>query len=353
MGEESTNGDSSDGGNTETAGSNRCDYCSGTFPLEPITLEHDGIEYAFCSSACREALQTGEKVFTPHRGYRWYEPGVAALDAKLPQGILRNSFVLLSGQPGTRESELHAELAWRALERGESAVFVSFQEPPVSIVESFLTLGWNVLPFLESGDFSILDCFTHRVENRDRMLDRMNDWSAHLYRVASPQVTAVQDPSDVRTVESRLDDCLNDAEMIDQGVVVLDSLTELGSLVQPVKAYDFVKNVRADVCKGRFVPVFASAAYHGDMSQFPHDLAYVFDGVVDLELNSDIIEDALIKRIRVRKMAGALSYPVWTAYEFTSDDGLVTFDPKAEVEKGSTEEGSEEENQEAADEDDQ
>jgi KaiC/GvpD/RAD55 family RecA-like ATPase len=319
----------------------RCDFCQSRFPVPPIEDEHGGETYAFCTESCRQAMAAADRVFTEYRGHRWMYPGVAALDAKLPQGILRNSMVLLSAQPGTRESELHAELVWRALNRGEPAVVVSFQEPPVSLVERFLSLEWNVLPFLDSGDLHVIDCFTYRVGDRERMFDRMNDWNAHLHRVAEPQVTAVHDPTNVNELESRLDDCTTAMGMVDRGLVLVDSLTEFGSLVQPVRAYDFVKDVRADVCKGRFVPVFAGAAYTGDTDQFPHDLEYLFDGIVDMEQNPELIEDALIKRMRVRKMSGVLTYPEWTAYEFTSDRGLVMFDPEVEVERTEASEAAE------------
>jgi len=321
----------------DTTDKGRCDFCQSRFPVPPIEVAYGEDTYRFCTESCHEAMERSDRVFTEYRGHRWFDPGVAALDSKLPQGILRNSMVLLSAQPGTRESELHAELVWRALSRGDPAAVVSFQEPPVSLVERFLSLDWNVLPYLDSGDLHIVDCFTYRVDDPERMFDRMNDWNTHLHRVTEPEVTPVQDPTNVSEIQSKLDDCLRSKGMVDSGIVLVDSLTEFGSLVQPIRAYDFVKDVRAEVCKGQFVPVFAGAAYTGDSGQFPHDLKYMFDGVVDMEHNPELIEDALIKRMRVRKMSGALTYPEWTAYEFTSDRGLVMFDPEVEVEKGGDE----------------
>ena len=310
----------------------RCDFCQSPVSREPRSLQRDGEEYVFCSVACREAMREQEHVFTRYRGYRWLRTGVAALEAKLPQGLLRNSAVLLSAQPGAREAELQAEIVWRTLRRGEPAVLVSFQEPPVATVGRLMDMDWNVLPYLESGDLHILDCFTYRVDDRERMQDRLNSWNAHIWTVAEPEVTAVRDPTTPSEIQSSLDGCLEAKGMVDRGVVVIDSITEFGSLVQPVRAYNLVKDVRAEVCKGRFVPVFAGAAYVGDNDQFPHDLEYMFDGIVDMSLDPNIVEDALIKRLRVRKMSGVLAYPEWTAYEFTSDDGMVTFDPRAEQE---------------------
>ncbi len=309
----------------------RCDYCQSPIPSTPLTLERDGSAYRFCTEACRDAMREADSVFTTYRGHRRLEPGVAALASKLPQGLLRNSLVLVASQPGTRQADLLSELVWRTLERGEPALVVSFNEPPVSVVERFLSLGWNVLPALEAGQLHLLDCFTYRVEDRDRMLSRMSDWNSHLHAVVDPETTPVRNPTNVGDLQDRLDNCLGAKGMTDVGLVAIDTLTEFGSLVQPVRAYDFVKDLRADVCKGRFVPVFAGASCAGDAEQFPHDLEYLFDGIVDLELNPNIVEDALIKRARIRKMAGVLAYPEWTAYEFTSGEGLVMFDPEAEI----------------------
>ena len=296
-------------------------------------MEYEGDTYSFCSGACRDAMTESDRVFTEYRGYRRFYPGVAALDRSLPQGMLRNSFVLFSGQAGTRDAAVHAELVWRALQRGEPAVVLSFQEPPVSVVERFLTLDWNVLPYLERDQLHVVDAFTYRLDDPDRMRERMNDWNQHLQRVVDGASTAVRDASDVRELANKVDACLDAHGMVDTGVVLIDSLTELGSLVQPVQAYNFVKDLRADVCKGRFVPIFAGATFGGKADAFPHDLDYTVDGVVDMQLNDDLVEDTLIKRVRIRKMNGVLTIPEWTAYEYTAGQGMVPFDPEVQMEK--------------------
>ncbi|WP_202614509.1 ATPase domain-containing protein [Halostella litorea] len=312
-------------------GTQRCDFCRLPHAVDPVELEYDGATYEFCSAACRRAMRESDRVFTEYHGHRRFAPGVSALDASLPEGLPRNSFVMLTGQAGTRVEALHAELVWRTLRRDEPAVVVTFQEPPTSIVESFLTMEWNVLPYLESGQLRILDCFTYRVGDRDRMHDRMSAWNQHLHRVTEPATETVRDPSDMSELANKLDNCLEAESMVDTGVVVLDSLTELGTLVQPVQAYDFVKDVRADVCKGRFVPVFAGATFSGENGGFPHDLDYLVDGIVDLELNGGIVDDTLLRRVRIRKMSGVLTISEWTAFEYTSGTGLVPFDPGEEM----------------------
>lgn len=307
-----------------------CDFCRMPLPESPVAATVDGEDYVFCSESCRDAMADADYVFTQYHGHRRVRAEVSAFDSSLPQGFPRNAFVLVSGEPGTRDRAVGAELIWRTLQRGDPAVVVSFQEPPGSVVQQFLTLEWNVLPYLESGRLHIVDCFTYRLSDRDRMFDRMDEWNSHLYDVATDATTTIRDPSDLGEVRNKLDNALEARNMVDEGLVLIDSLTELGTLVQPVQAYDFVKDLRADVCKGRFVPIFAGATIAGGGEEFPHDLGYVVDGIVEMRLNEEIIPDTLIKQARIRKLNGVLVIPEWHAYEYTSGLGMVTFDPQEE-----------------------
>ncbi len=313
-------------------GGERCDFCRLPCPVDPVTAEHDGVTYEFCSPSCREALTESERVFTAYHGHRRFRPGVSGVDAALPEGMPRDSFVLLSGQSGTRDRAVQAELVWRTLQRGEPAVVVSFLEPPVSVIGQFVKMDWNVLPYLDRGALQVLDCFAYRRDGRSHHPSGVNDWNDHLADALAGSTTAVRDPADTAELATKLQGILEEKGMVERGLVVLDSLTEFGSLLRPVQAYDFVKGVRADVCKGRYVPVFAGATFGGDGERFPHDLDYVADGVVDMELNSSIVEGTLLKRVRVRKTNGVLAIPEWRAYEYTARLGMVTFDPGEEAE---------------------
>jgi len=306
----------------------RCDFCRHAIVTEAVTADHDGRTYHFCSEPCRDGLLAGDYVFTEYHGGRRFQPGVKAVDDALPDGMPRNSFVLVSGMAGSRTEAVLAEVAWRALRRGEPVVAVTFTEPPESLVGSFLSLDWNVIPYLASGQLRLVDAFTDRMDDPGRMHDRMSRWSRHLRTAAADATTTVRDPGDPAELTNKLDDHLQATASADEGLVVVDSLTEFGSLVQPVQAYGLVKDLRADVCKGRYVPVFAGATYGADPDAFPHDLEYVVDGVVQLQLDDDIVQDTLVRRARVRKMRGVLSVPAWSGYEYTGGLGMVTYDPR-------------------------
>lgn len=326
----------------------RCGFCRQRCPLERVddgecvgaAGEGETEAGPFCSQACREAYEEAGEGMADTNGHRKLTPGVAGLDASLPQGFPRNSFVLLVGNSGTREEAIQAELVWRTLERGEPAILVAFTEPPTSLITNFLAMEWNVLPYLESGQLRIVDCFTSRMDNPERLYDRMTAWNTHLRQVVEPQTTTVRDPSDGNAVQNALDNCLEALGMVETGIVVVDSIAEFGSLVQPVQAYDFVKDVRAEVCKGRFVPIIAGATVAGERDTFPRDLDYVVDGVVDLALDGSVLEDTLFRRLRVRKLRGVLAISEWHTYEYTSGLGMVTFDPRAELEASANGAGS-------------
>jgi archaellum biogenesis ATPase FlaH len=212
-----------------------CGFCRLPIPEAPVERTVDGTARSFCSQACGDAYERTDAAFDEYHGHRRAVTGVSALDASLPQGFPRNAFVLVPGEAGTRDRAVGAELVWRTLQRGEPVVFVSFQEPPGAVVQQFLTLEWNVLPYLESGLLHIVDCFTYRLDDRDRMFERMDDWNAHLYDVAEDATTTVRDPTDVGEVHNKLDNALEARDMVDRGMVIIDSLTELGTLVQPVQ----------------------------------------------------------------------------------------------------------------------
>ena len=310
-----------------------CDFCRLRIVGRPVRATIGDMEYAFCSESCRSELERTESVFTQYHGYRRTRLGIDGLDPYLPQGMPRNAFVLLSSVPGSRIDAVATELLWRTLRRGEPAVVVTFTEPPIGIVQRFIDLDWNVIPDLEDGAFRIVDCFTSRVGEYGRLRGRMNRWNQYLVSVTDPRTTVVNDPSDAAEIRNKLNNVLDDVDAMDQGVVFVDSLTEFGALVQPVQAYDFIRSIRADVTKGRVVPIFAGANVGTEPTAFPHDLNYVLDGIMDFELADEIIPDTLIRRCRIRKMAGVLSITEWTAFEYTAGKGMVPFDPMAELQK--------------------
>ncbi|WP_129629270.1 circadian clock protein KaiC [Candidatus Oscillochloris fontis] len=78
--------------------------------------------------------------------------GVAALDAMLGgAGYYRGSTVLLSGTAGTGKSSLASAFVSGACERGETALFVAFEESPAQITRNMGSIGINLHRNIKAG----------------------------------------------------------------------------------------------------------------------------------------------------------------------------------------------------------
>lgn len=131
----------------------------------------------------------------------------------------------------------------------------------------------------------------------------------------------------MEAVHSQIDNVAERLGMRGEGVVLIDSLYELGTLTQPVHAYNFVKDVRADLSKGRFVPVFGGASTAVDESQFPHNMTYLVDGLVELVLWQNASLPGFQKHVRVPQVQGTATRPQWIPFEYESGRGMVVLDP--------------------------
>lgn len=301
----------------------QCDFCGYEVP-ESSVVSGDDSPYTFCSAGCRSAFDDGDTSFVGRRAYTRRSTGVSALDALLPWGLPANSFVLLSGAPGIRHRELQTELIWRTLSRGEPAVLVSLVDPPIGIVDEFLSLGWNVLPYLESENLQIVDCFTSRLREDHQSPVRETEWNAHLRPRIEPIVTRVDEPTDMRAIENRLLEAMDAVDMNGTGIVVIDSLNELETQGQKHRARQFLQEVRAEVCKRLFVPLFAGATTSVEDS-YSLEHSYFFDGIIDMRRNEDLVPSIRLKELSIQKMDGVSYLPDWVTYE-NFGDGFVIFD---------------------------
>ncbi|QLK27555.1 recombinase RecA [Natrinema zhouii] len=301
-----------------------CDHCR--YPI-PGDVE-EGDDGRYCSVACRDA--TDDSMLSDPRAYKRFVSSVEPLDSLVPNGIPADSFLLLSGDEGTRRAELGIELVWRALERGEPAVVVSLANPPTATLERFYQNGWNVLPALENDRLRILDCYTHRLDDREAFLEQRNEWTTFVGEAAADAIVEVRDPSDRRELTNSVTGALDDLEMTETGLVTIDSLDELETVFRDRQVYDFVEELRATVCKARFVPVVAAASTADENAP---ESEYAFDGIVDLRLTDRLATDVRLKQLAVRKLIGAQFLPQWVTYEHEPARGLFAFGPNTDARK--------------------
>jgi len=77
--------------------------------------------------------------------------GVARLDTMLDGGYLRGTCTLVSGAPGTSKTSLAGAFAEAACERGERALFVSFEEADEAIARNLASVNIRLGRFVRSG----------------------------------------------------------------------------------------------------------------------------------------------------------------------------------------------------------
>lgn len=103
--------------------------------------------------------------------------GIPRLDEVLGGGIYRGSTLLISGQPGTAKTTLAASFALAACERGEKALYLSFDEPAAQIVRNTASIGLDLQSHIDAGRLQIRSraAWMSLMEQHYLELDRLID----------------------------------------------------------------------------------------------------------------------------------------------------------------------------------
>ena len=89
--------------------------------------------------------------------------GIERLDHMLDGGYYRGSSVLVSGAPGTAKSTLCGTFVEAACQRGERALYISFDEAASEIIRNLASVNIQLGPHVESG---LLQIYAARTEAR-------------------------------------------------------------------------------------------------------------------------------------------------------------------------------------------
>ena len=119
----------------------------------PMIISRRGVQVATFGSAELEYEVSIERVSS----------GVPRLDNMLEGGYYRGSGVLISGAPGVAKTTLAGAFVRAACERGERALYVSFDEAGNQIVRNLRSIGIDLEPYRQSG---LLRVYSTRTETR-------------------------------------------------------------------------------------------------------------------------------------------------------------------------------------------
>ncbi len=74
--------------------------------------------------------------------------GVPGLDSLIQGGLLKGTSTLVTGGAGTGKTIFCCQFIWEGLMRGETCLFISFEEPPEDIIADAKNFGWDFEGFI-------------------------------------------------------------------------------------------------------------------------------------------------------------------------------------------------------------
>ena len=83
--------------------------------------------------------------------------GIRELDSLIEGGLGKGKTYLVVGEPGTGKTVFGLQFLVSGLKDKEKGLYVAIDEKPAEVIEQAASLGWNLAPYIASGDFLILD----------------------------------------------------------------------------------------------------------------------------------------------------------------------------------------------------
>lgn len=225
----------------------------------------------------------------------------------LPNGIRRNTLLILAGEGGSGKSVILAHLVKDALLKNEAVIYVALDDDPQTIVSQLQSFGIN------SGEFC------------DKKLFMIIDGYSYLLKTKRPHPCVVDEvtPENPEGIISSLHRVVEKYKIDGYGVIVLDSLNEIMILLDPTRFLMFVKSLRANFAKARNILTVASL--HTSTESFKEYLLtieHLVDGILETAgLPSEIAHQIpiFVRQITVRKIKGSQSRAGWVLYGIDSE----------------------------------
>ena len=164
----------------------------------PMVINDDGVHLPYGAW-----LKSPEPGVEPSVDRQRVSTGIPRLDRVLGGGLYRGSTTLISGAPGTAKTTLSSSIAEAAAERGERALFITFDEASERVVLNAASVGIDLSTHVRSGRIRIVSSSAwtslaeehflaiHRLLEDDRpdvlvidpisaLLKQEEDWAAFL-----------------------------------------------------------------------------------------------------------------------------------------------------------------------------
>jgi flagellar protein FlaH len=226
--------------------------------------------------------------------------------SRLVEGEVPSESLLLLGPSGIGKTIFCKQFLYNGLIIGEPSIYVATDESPEEIGKSMKSFGFDIEPYLDSGMFRIVDCYSWKLGGE----------SASEY--------AVNNPADLAVVSIAIEKARQGLKKIR---FVLDSVTGLTSICSH-NVTVFSKFLQIVVARIRLMngnAIFTATPEAHDQ-QFMGFLRLTFDGT--LEMKEDESGKEIKRLLRIFSLKGAKHKTYWTPFEIT-DRGIIV---KSEIE---------------------
>lgn len=228
----------------------------------------------------------------------------------LPKGIPRNSFIIISGVGGSGKTVLVTSIASSILSANEPVVYIDFDDDPLTIIQQFKSFNIDIDKYVKNNLFHIIDGYTYLFRKERRKLHE--------------SVVADVDPKDIDNTVYNVLKTLDDKNIVNKGVVIIDSLNEFLNHHDPSRVLELVKILRANISKLRNVLTIATLHTSTDYyMEFLNSIEHLVDGIMTTEV---IVQHPLagelpipLRQVLVKKMKNAPHRVSWTMYTIDNE----------------------------------
>lgn len=247
---------------------------------------------------------------------------IEILKLMIPEGIPRNTLIIIRGEPGTGKVSLLTEIAYKTLMLGEPVIMVVYGQTPLSLFQRFLSHGWDISNALKERRIIFLDGFSSRFRERTPMLHFPMVMKETYDRLKKAHIL-IDNPRDIHAIFSEISENVEKMNMTSRGVILIDSLVEILTLIPKEQVLEFIRRLRVYIAKNRWVPIFFGTSV-GLMEEFHLLLDYMVDGAIDIRFHPKLLDKGLLVReIRVRKLP-TKTLPLWVPFKIKKGKGAIS-----------------------------
>ncbi|MDT7892451.1 MAG: RAD55 family ATPase [Thermoproteota archaeon] len=236
--------------------------------------------------------------------------GIDLFDKLMIDGLPSNSLVIFSGEAGIAKSSIFHCMTSKLLQNKYACIYMCVDEHPISVYENMILYSPKIKKYLKKNQLLLIDLFSYKL-NIQNNNDELQNSIISFY------------PTGWQNLFNMLIQSLNNLMIkYKKAIVMIDSLTELLYKMDPNSILDLIKVIRLEICKRRYIPVFASSHFGiKSFEEFEQVIEYHVDGIIDFRYDPLAMQyGSLIKQLRIRKLRGCKHDKRWHSFDILNND---------------------------------